>query len=147
VDSEILVHASCVAIDGFAILLRGPSGSGKSDLALRLIDDDAALVADDQVILEAVVLETGNGRLMASAPAVLSGLLEVRHIGIVKCDAIATAPVRLVVDLAAAAIERMPPRETSVLLGIDLPRITVNAYEASAPAKVRIALRNCLLQG
>ena len=146
-DSEILVHASCVAIDGFAILLRGPSGSGKSDLALRLIDDDAALVADDQVILEAVVLETGNCRLMASAPAVLSGLLEVRHIGIVKCDAIATAPVRLVVDLAAAAIERMPPRETSVLLGIDLPRITVNAYEASAPAKVRIALRNCLLQG
>ena len=146
-DSEILVHASCVAIDGFAILLRGPSGSGKSDLALRLIDDDAALVADDQVILEAVVLETGNCRLMASAPAVLSGLLEVRHIGIVKCDAIAAAPVRLVVDLAAAAIERMPPRETSVLLGIDLPRITVNAYEASAPAKVRIALRNCLLQG
>ncbi len=143
----MLVHASCVAIDGHAILLRGPSGSGKSDLALRLIDDGAALVADDQVILEAVMLETGDGNLMASAPAPLSGLLEVRGIGIVRCDAIASAPVRLVTDLdTATTIERMPDSGTYALLGIDLPRITLNPFEPSAPAKIRIALRECPLQ-
>lgn len=142
----MLVHASCVAIDGHAIQLRGPSGSGKSDLALRLIDDGAALVADDQVLLEAMPPESRESRLMASAPAALSGLLEVRHIGIVKCDATASAPVLLVVDLAAGAIERMPQGETCALLGIDLPRITLNPFEASAPAKMRIALRDCMLQ-
>ncbi len=142
----MLVHASCVAIDGHAILLRGPSGSGKSDLALRLIDEGAALVADDQVLLEAVMLETGGG-LMASAPAALFGLLEVRGIGIVRCDAIGSAPVRLVIDLdAAAAIERMPGNGTCALRGIEFPRLTLNPFESSAPAKLRIALRACLLQ-
>ena len=143
----MLVHASCIAIEGHAILLRGPSGCGKSDLALRLIDDGAALVADDQVLLEVVMPETGDGSLAARAPAALSGLLEVRGIGIVKCDAIATAPVRLVIDLdAAAAIERMPDSETCALLGVDLPRLTLNPFEPSAPAKMRIALRECLRQ-
>jgi serine kinase of HPr protein (carbohydrate metabolism regulator) len=141
----MLVHASCVAIDGYAILLRGPSGSGKSDLALRLIDEGAVLVADDQVLLEAVRRETGDGRLMASAPAALAGLLEVRGIGIVRCDAIAAAAVRLVIDLDDAAnIERMPQRETCALLGMEIPRFTLNPFEASAPAKMRIALRDCL---
>ncbi len=142
----MLVYASCVAIDGHAALLRGPSGSGKSDLALRLIDDGAALVADDQVLLEAVMLETGDGNLMASAPAPLSGLLEVRAIGIVKCDVIASAPVRLIIDLdTAVTIERMPDSGTCALLGIDLPRITLDPFEPSAPAKTRIALRECPL--
>jgi serine kinase of HPr protein (carbohydrate metabolism regulator) len=143
----MLVHASCVAIDGRAILLRGPSGSGKSDLSLRLIDGGAALVADDQVLLEAVVGETGDECLMASAPAALSGLLEVRNIGIVKSDAMAAAPVRLVIDLdATATIDRLPDREACALLGIVLPLLTLNPFEPSAPAKVRIALREYLLQ-
>ena len=143
----MLVHASCVAIDGQAILLRGPPGSGKSDLSLRLIDGGAALVADDQVLLEAVMGETGGECLTASAPAALSGLLEVRNIGIVRCDAMASAPVRLVIDLdAAATVERLPDWETCALLGIDLPRLTLNPFEHSAPAKVRIALGECLLQ-
>ena len=142
----MLVHASCIAIEGHAILLRGPSGCRKSDLALRLIDDGAALVADDQVLLEVVTPETGDGSLAARAPAALSGLLEVRGIGIVKCDAVASAPLRLVIDLDAAAIERMPDSETCALLGVDLPRITLNPFEPSAPAKIRIALRECLRQ-
>lgn len=143
----MLVHASCVAIDGQAILLRGPSGSGKSDLSLRLIDGGAALVADDQVLLHAVVGEAGDECLMASAPAALYGLLEVRNIGIVNSDAMAAAPVRLVIDLdATATIDRLPDREACALLGIDLPHLTLNPFEPSAPAKVRIALRECLLQ-
>jgi serine kinase of HPr protein (carbohydrate metabolism regulator) len=141
----VLVHASCVAFDGNAILLRGPSGSGKSDLALRLIHDGAALVADDQVILEAAVTAAGDRRLMASAPAALAGLLEVRGIGIVRCDAVGSAAIRLVIDLDAdAAIERLPQAETCALLGIDLPRFTLRPFEASAPAKMRVALGECL---
>ena len=144
----MLVHASSASIDGNAVLLRGPSGSGKSDLALRLIDSGAALVADDQVLLEAENLVGGGKRLMASAPATLFGLLEVRGLGIVNCDAIASAQIRLVIDLDVAAdIERMPDREPCDLLGIVLPRVTLNPFEGSAPAKVRIALKGCLLQG
>ena len=140
----MLVHATCVAIDGQAVLLRGPSGSGKSDLALRLIDEGAVLVADDQVLLEATRLETGEVCLMASAPAALSGLLEVRNVGIVNCDAVASAAVRLVIDLDhAATLERLPKSETCALLGVDLPRFTLNPFEASAPAKLRMALGEC----
>jgi serine kinase of HPr protein (carbohydrate metabolism regulator) len=143
----LLVHASCVAINGQAILLRGPSGSGKSDLSLRLIDGGASLVADDQVLLKAVTGETDDEHLMASAPAALSGLLEVRNIGIVKCDAVSSGQVRLVIDLDEAAnIERLPDRKTCALLGIELPILTLNAFEPSAPAKVRIALGAYMLQ-
>ena len=139
----MLAHASCIAIDGNAILLRGPSGSGKSDLALRLIDDGAALVADDQVLLEAARLETGEVCLMASAPAALSGLMEVRGIGIVRCAAAVSAAVRLVIDLdAAATIKRMPDPATCTLLGVDLPCFTLNPFEASASAKLRMALEH-----
>lgn len=137
----MLVHASCVAVEGHAVLLRGPSGCGKSDLALRLIDNGAALIADDQVILESAEGQTGGVSLMASAPTALSGLLEVRGIGIVTCVAATSAPVRLVIDLDAnAVIERLPRQETCALLGIDLPCLTLNPFEASATAKVRVAL-------
>jgi len=141
----MLVHASCVAIDRQAVLLRGASGSGKSDLALRLIDAGAALVADDQVFLEVMAHESGVRDLVARPPAALAGLIEVRGIGIVECDAIESATVRLVIDLdAAAAIERIPDGASCALLGVNLPRFTLNPFESSAPAKVRFALRDCL---
>ena len=144
----MLVHASCVAFDGNAILLRGSSGSGKSDLALRLIHDGASLVADDQVIIEATVTPAGDRRLMASAPPALAGLLEVRGIGIVRCDAVDSAAIRLVIDLGAdAAIERLPAADSCTLLGIDLPRFTLRPFEASTPAKMRVALGQCLRPG
>ena len=100
----MLIHASSTAIDGNAVLLCGPSGNGKSDLALRLIDGGAALVADDRVLLEAVTSECGDHRLMASAPAALFDLLEVRGLGIVRCDADSSMRLRLVINLDAAAI-------------------------------------------
>lgn len=134
--AETLVHASCVAIDGDAVLLRGPSGIGKSDLALRLIDGGAVLVADDQVALS---VETG--RLIACAPAALAGLLEVRGIGIVPFDALDAAPVVLVIDLAPPeAVERMPEADYCELEGCSLRRMTLSALEPSAPAKVRVGL-------
>ena len=72
----MMVHATCVAIGDRAVLLCGPSGSGKSDLALRLIDGGAQLVADDQVVLRAE-----GGRIVARAPEALAGRMEVRGIG------------------------------------------------------------------
>lgn len=131
----MLVHASCIAIEGAGVLLRGPSGSGKSDLALRLVDSGARLVADDQV-----ELSIDGGRLVARSPPPLAGLLEVRGIGIVRCPALAAAPVALVVDLVqAGAVERVPEPEFDRLCGIAVRRIALEPFQASAAARVRLA--------
>ena len=132
----MMVHATCVAIGERAVLLCGPSGSGKSDLALRLIDGGAQLVADDQVVLRAE-----GGRIVARAPEALAGRMEVRGIGIVAVAHIAAAPLALVVDLvAAAAVERMPEPARRSFLDIALPLVALAPFEASAPAKIRLAL-------
>ena len=122
------------------MLLRGPSGAGKSDLALRLIDSGGArLVADDRTDL------TSEGSdLMARPPAVLSGLIEVRGIGILRLHAdqvLAAVAVRLVVDLVPAiAVERMPETLFDILCGIRIPLCQLTAFEASTAAKIRLAL-------
>lgn len=133
-----LVHATCVAIDRVGVLIRGPSGSGKSDLALRLIEAGAVLVADDQV-----AVEPRGGALRASAPAALRGLLEVRGVGIVPMDSLDSAPVGLVVDLVPIdAVERLPePGAAAAIAGVAIPRLALFAFEAAAPAKVRLAVR------
>jgi len=134
-----LIHATCVAIDGQGVLLRGPSGSGKSDLALRLIEHDAALIADDQV-----ALTVENGDLWATAPASLRGLLEVRGVGLVRQPAAGRAPVRLVVDLVAAdQVPRLPEPAPCDIAGVKLPCYRLHALQASAPAKLRLLLRAC----
>ncbi len=127
------IHASCVSIRGRAVLLRGPSGSGKSDLALRLIDGGAVLVADDRV-----VLEVQDGLLMASPPERLAGMMEARGIGILENLPWQAAPLALVVDLVpSAAIERAPEPATCDISGIRMPRIELAPFEASATAKLR----------
>ena len=132
----IQLHGSCVAIDGRGVLLRGPSGRGKSDLALRLIDGGARLVADDRVDLRAAA-----GRLNASAPEPIAGRLEVRGIGILEVLSAAATPLGLVVDLVAREeLERLPEPRSASFLGIDVPLIRLVATEASAAAKVRLAL-------
>lgn len=132
----MLIHATCVAMKGRGILLRGPSGAGKSDLALRLIDAGARLVADDQVSLV-----ERKGRVLASAPAALAGRLEVRGIGIVTLDAAAEAPVALLADLVTPdRIERLPEPATEVFLDVPVPRISLAPFEASAIAKLHLAL-------
>jgi serine kinase of HPr protein (carbohydrate metabolism regulator) len=133
----IQVHGTAVALGETAVLLRGPSGSGKSDLALRLIDGGARLVADDRVDL------TSKGTtLVASAPSPLAGLLEVRGLGILKFPHIKNAPIGLVVDLVAPqAVERLPERQYCDLAGVALPLLSLAPFEASAPAKLRLAVR------
>jgi HPr kinase/phosphorylase len=124
-------------MDGAGILLRGPSGSGKSDLALRLIDGGARLVADDQTELR----RTAAG-ITASAPPSIAGLIEIRGIGILPCPTIAAAPLRLVVDLVPPEqIERLPEPRFCRYLDCDIPLIALAPFEASAPAKLRFVLR------
>ncbi|OIR08008.1 HPr kinase/phosphorylase [mine drainage metagenome] len=131
-----LIHGSSVMVAGAGVLIRGPSGGGKSDLALRLIDQGALLVADDQTRLTR--REDG---LRMSCPAAIAGLLEVRGLGIVRLPYRAAAPLRLVVDLVPEAeIERLPDPEPVALLGLALPRLRLCPWQASAPAKVRLAV-------
>ena len=124
------VHASAVKVGSRAVLIRGPSGSGKSRLAFELILASrsgqlpmAVLVADDRVRLDTVA-----GQLWVRPVRELAGLIEIRGLGIRRCDFVAEAEIGLVVDLAASDAERMPPPEalfTSVL-GVKIPRIPVD---------------------
>jgi len=133
----IRVHGTSVALEGAGVLLRGPSGSGKSDLALRLIDAGAALVADDQTELRRV--STG---LRMSAPTAIAGLLEVRGVGILRVPSVPSAILRLVVTLVPSeAIERLPDPRRCLLLDCTIPEIALAPFEASAAAKLRLALR------
>ena len=129
------LHASTVATDGRAVVIMGPSGSGKSDLALRLLDRGFTLVSDDRTIIK-----RDGDRLVASAPANLAGKLEIRGIGIVEMKAADEIPVGLLVELTSD-IQRLPDenRERPVL-GVKLPLISIDAMTASAPSKVAIAL-------
>jgi HPr kinase/phosphorylase len=135
----ILLHGTAVALDGKGLLLRGPSGSGKSDLALRLIDGGARLVADDQTELHAE-----GDDVVLRAPAPIAGRLEVRGVGILAVPSIAAAPLRLVVDLVPAeAVERLPEPRSCVLHGKRFPLLALAPFEAAAAAKLRFAVK-CL---
>jgi HPr kinase/phosphorylase len=131
------VHASCVLVGARAVLIRGPAGSGKSQLALALIDAArsgrlpfARLLADDRVALMAA-----HGRLIASAPETLRGLIEVRGLGIRQMEYEPRAVVGLVVDLAASDAARLPTigaLKTEVM-EISLPRLPIAPGEDPLP--------------
>lgn len=131
------MHATCVFFDGVGILFRGSSGSGKSDLALRLIDAGAWLVADDQT-----ELERRGERLFARSPPNMAGRLEARGVGIVEVPNLAEVPLGLVVDLVAAdGVERLPDERTCELCGVRLPLLALQPFEASIVPKLRHAIR------
>ena len=142
------VHATTISLNGLGVLLRGAPGSGKSSLALQLIEAQGSglgqenllgmLVSDDQTILT-----LKDGLLLASPPDSIAGLLELRGVGLVKVSFAQIVTLRLVVDLKPAVqIERMPEPEKlrADLLGVVLPRIEVDPNQPSAAARVRTAL-------
>jgi serine kinase of HPr protein (carbohydrate metabolism regulator) len=133
-SSETL-HASTVALDGRAVLICGPSGSGKSDLALRLLDRGFTLVSDDQTIVR-----KDGGRVLASAPPTIHGKLEIRGVGIVDMDTVSDVPIALCVELTTE-IQRLPDDSRErLVLDVRVPLISVDALTASAPSKVAVAL-------
>jgi HPr kinase/phosphorylase len=134
------VHASAVLAGDRAVLIRGPSGAGKSRLAFDLIlagrsgqIPPAMLVGDDRVHLEARL-----GQLVVRPARALAGLIEIRGLGIRRCDFASEAVVGLVVDLSAADAERLPPPEALLahVGGIKIPRIPVGAGHEALPLVV-----------
>ena len=146
-----LVHGTCVALGPHGALLRGGSGSGKSDLALRFLaleaeqDLQPRLVADDQVWVEA----KGDGSLVASAPPTLAGKIEVRGLGIVEVPHREAARLALAVDLVLPQeVPRMPPDpfDRITLLGVAIPVVKLAPFELSAALKLRLALLSAVSQ-
>ncbi|NNC47917.1 MAG: aldolase [Sphingomonas sp.] len=139
--STELRHATCVGRGGRALLLSGPSGSGKSDLALRLMDDDFELVSDDQVILS-----VKDEQLIAAPPPSIAGKMEVRGLGIIEVAHRPDMPVALFVDLSETPLRMPDENDCETILGISLPRIALVASDASAAAKAKLALDRIGLQ-
>jgi serine kinase of HPr protein (carbohydrate metabolism regulator) len=131
------VHATALVIEKKGVLLRGPSGSGKSDLALRLIDDGAVLISDDRT-----VLIQRDGNVVAQCPASIAGKLEVRGVGILDVRYIEEAALSMIVNLVESAqVERLPLRSKAELLGCRIPLMLLEPFEASATAKIKMAIR------
>ncbi|MFV0491980.1 MAG: HPr kinase/phosphorylase [Pseudorhodobacter sp.] len=112
--SDIL-HASCVAVAGRGALILGPSGSGKSSLALEMMAHGAALVADDRVMITREA-----GRLIASCPPAISGLIEARGVGLLHADPAPPVELVLAVDLAQQETQRLPMARGRDFMGIEL---------------------------
>jgi serine kinase of HPr protein (carbohydrate metabolism regulator) len=115
------------------VLIEGASGAGKSDLALRALDQGFRLVADDRVLVW-----TSQGGLYGRAPATLSGLIEVRGVDVLAVEPLALSEIALVVRLGTP--ERIPEPATETILGVAVPLLAVDPFESSAPAKLSRAL-------
>jgi len=149
---NVFIHGTLLSINKHGVLLTGPSGAGKSDLALRVITTQFSkdfcpsqpqLVADDQV-----QLDVREGHLYGICPQPLKGLLEVRTIGIEEFPFTPSCEITLVVALTQAKkIDRMPPETLATIdiEGIQLPLISLDPFEISAPQKMILATKNTTL--
>jgi HPr kinase/phosphorylase len=134
--TRTLLHASCVELSGTGVVLVGASGSGKSDLALRLIDGGARLVADDRVMIE-----RQGDRLVARPPDAIAGLIEVRGLGIMRIGYCPASELGLVVGLGGELpAERLPERATYQVIGVALPHLELDPWTLSACARIKLAL-------
>lgn len=135
----IRLHATCIDCNGHGVLITGRSGSGKSDLALRLIDRGARLVSDDYTELAVI-----DGRLIARAPREIAGLIEVRGVGIVPMDAVAETDIvlNIVLDMG---VSRLPELASSTnIAGVTVPSFALAGLEPSAPIKLEMMLTRIL---
>ncbi|MEQ8823238.1 MAG: HPr kinase/phosphatase C-terminal domain-containing protein [Filomicrobium sp.] len=151
-EFPICIHATTIALDGHAAIIRGASGLGKSDLALRcmasapngLIDGSVKLIADDYT-----ELFDEAGKLHARSPENIKNLMEIRGLGLFQIEAEPRAQVSLIVDLVPATdIERLPdPDAETSIAGFNVPAICLDAFEASAPIKLLLVLNSLRQSG
>lgn len=149
-DGAHLLHGTCVALGSLAALLRGPSGSGKSDLALRFLfetpaDLEPCLVSDDQVWARV----DASRHIVLTPPEPIQGRIEVRGVGIVDLPFRPEATLGVVVDLVVPEnVPRLPPEsmDRTELLGLSCPLLKLAPFEASAPLKLRLALQSINLE-
>jgi hypothetical protein len=130
-----MIHATAISIYGCGVVLAGKSGSGKSDLALRLIDRGADLICDDYV-----EVEKRDGILWLKPAPNIAGRIEVRGLGIIPLSAVDTAALRLYVDLEMKPERHPDPWPTQNVSGFLVPQLTLSAFEATAAIKIELAL-------
>ena len=128
-------HSTSVVIEDLGVLIRGKSGIGKSDLALRLIDSGATLISDDLTICK----KTGD-YLYLYPHSETKGLLEVREIGIMTVPYVENIKLTLVVELVDEKFERIPGIMSCNILGVKFPKIKIFGKSSSAVAKIKIKL-------
>ena len=129
------IHSTSVVIDDNGVLILGDSGSGKSDLALRLIDSGATLISDDISICR-----KNSNNIYLYCPPEIKGLLEVREIGIITVPFVERIKLLLVVNLKSNNNERFPKDSFFRILGIKIPIINIEGKNSSAVAKIKVKL-------
>ena len=129
------IHSTSVVIDDNGVLILGDSGSGKSDLALRLIDSGATLISDDISICRKI-----SNNIYLYCPPEIKGLLEVREIGIITVPFVERVKLLLVVNLKSNNNERFPKDSFFRILGIKVPIINIEGKNSSAVAKIKVKL-------
>lgn len=132
----LTLHATCVAVEGRGCLITGPSGSGKSALALQMMALGAQLVADDRVILT-----LQNSALWATCPAPLRGMIEARGLGLLNADPLDSAAIALAVDLSQSEPDRLPPQREVVYLGRTVA-LVLGSDRPHFPAALMLYLRS-----
>ena len=118
-EANEILHASCIAVEGRGLLILGPSGTGKSTLAIRLVALGASLVSDDRTLVTVTA-----GALAASCPnPALNGLVEARGLGLLRAPFCESTPLALAIDLGQPEPDRLPPRRVVTILGVPLPLV------------------------
>ncbi len=135
------VHGTAISIAGHGVLIIGASGSGKSDLALRLIDRGAIIISDDRVIVEPI-----NGHPVLRTAPNIEGKIEVRGVAIITMPFVTDIELRLVIDLAAAVPRFIETMSSHKIAGFAVPSIALAAFEASAVIKVEKAIKSVVDQ-
>ena len=131
-----ILHATTVAVNGRGIAIIGPSGAGKSALALGLIALGAALVADDRT-----QVARAGGQVIASVPTAIAGLIEARHVGLIRMPHAGPTPLRMVVDLSRTETDRLPHAHSHSVLGTPLPCLH-KAEKEYFPAAVLLYIKD-----
>ena len=129
------LHATSVAIEDNGVAIFGNSGSGKSDLALRLIDSGATLISDD-----ITVFSKSENNIHLFGVENTKGLLEVRELGIITVPYIEGIKLKLVIKLTDKEIERIPKKNQTNLLGLNFPKLEINGKNSSSVVKVKVKL-------